>query len=86
DPLKSYLVGIAVPNPELFVPWANDLLGETYEFEELVKNKEVCDALLDNLNQVGIKYGLNGFERLKAIYVEPKAFTPEDGIITATFK
>ncbi|CAB5185981.1 unnamed protein product [Rhizophagus irregularis] len=86
DPLKSYLVGIAVPNPELFVPWANDLLGETYEFEELVKNKKVCDALLDNLNQVGIKYGLNGFERLKAIYVEPKAFTPEDGIITATFK
>ncbi|GBC09115.1 hypothetical protein RclHR1_08610002 [Rhizophagus clarus] len=86
DPLRSYLVGIVVPNPELFVPWANELLGGTYEFEELVKNKKVRDALLDSLNQVGIKYGLNGFEQLKSIYVEPKAFAPEDGIVTATFK
>ena len=60
DPLRSYLVGIAVPNPELFVPWANKLLGENYEFEELVKNKKVYDALLESMNQFGIKYGLNG--------------------------
>ena len=33
DPLKSYLVGIVVPNPELFVPWANELLGGNYEYE-----------------------------------------------------
>ncbi|RIA86944.1 hypothetical protein C1645_828502 [Glomus cerebriforme] len=86
EPIRSELVGIAVPNPELFVPWANKLLGENYEFEELVKNKKVCDALLESINQVGIKYGLNGFERIKAVYVEPKPFSPDDGIITATFK
>ena len=59
DSLKSYLIGIVVPNPETFIPWANELLGEKYEFEELVKNKQICNALLESINQVGIKYGLN---------------------------
>ena len=59
DSLKSDLVGIVVPNPETFVPWANERLGGDYGFGELVKNKKVCDALLESIDQVGREYGLN---------------------------
>ncbi|KAG9287118.1 hypothetical protein G9A89_001012 [Geosiphon pyriformis] len=84
DSLQSELVGILVPNPDNFVPWANkEIIGE-YNFQTLVKDKRVQKALLEKMNQIGRQSGLRGYELVKKIFIEIEPFSIENGLLTPT--
>eukprot|EP00252_Welwitschia_mirabilis_P022615 TRINITY_DN6170_c0_g2_i2.p1 TRINITY_DN6170_c0_g2~~TRINITY_DN6170_c0_g2_i2.p1 ORF type:complete len:666 (+),score=118.51 TRINITY_DN6170_c0_g2_i2:100-2097(+) len=82
---ESFLVAIVVPDPQQLINWAN-ANGESGNVESLCKNKKANDYIRDELNSTASKHDLKGFEKLKAIHLEPKPFDLERGLITPTFK
>lgn len=61
DGLKSYLVGVIVPDPVQFAPFASRILGrgvdaaDTPALEELCRDPRIVDGLLQELNRVAGK-------------------------------
>ncbi|KAJ1655962.1 medium-chain fatty acid-CoA ligase faa2 [Dispira simplex] len=91
DSLQPYLVCVAVPDGEIFVPWAKALLGTAEDksdltIESLVKHPKVVQALLQELTQTGAQRNLHGFEQIKAIHLETVPFTIENGLLTPSMK
>ncbi|KAJ2722549.1 medium-chain fatty acid-CoA ligase faa2 [Coemansia sp. Benny D115] len=88
DSLQSTLVGIVVPNPESFVPWAQKITGDkNASLEQLCADKQVVEALLIELRVLGRKAKLQGFEILREIHCEATPFDIEgNGLLTSTFK
>jgi long-chain acyl-CoA synthetase len=54
-------------------------------FEELCGQKAIRFLVLSEMNAVGRKEGLNGFELAKNVYLETKGFLAR-GILTNTMK
>lgn len=54
--------------------------------KELCKNSLVAELVLRELNSLGKKAGLNGFEQVKAIHLCPEPFTVYNGLLTPTMK
>ncbi|ORX67289.1 acetyl-CoA synthetase-like protein [Linderina pennispora] len=71
-----------------FLPWAHKLVGnKEATLEELCKDAQVVGALLVELVQLGRKSKLQGFEIIKAVFVEPVPFDIEtNALLTSTFK
>jgi long-chain acyl-CoA synthetase len=86
DSLQSTLVGIIIPEVEPFLAWAknNGFAGKTAE--ELVRDKNVCNAVQKVLEKHGKDNNLKGFENVKAVHLDLDPFTAENGILTPTFK
>jgi long-chain acyl-CoA synthetase len=59
--LKSYLIGVIVPDPVQFAAFASRILGRkvdaanTQELEELCQNFRIVDGLLEELNKLAGK-------------------------------
>uniref|UniRef100_A0A3Q4IE10 Arachidonate--CoA ligase n=1 Tax=Neolamprologus brichardi TaxID=32507 RepID=A0A3Q4IE10_NEOBR len=66
DSLQSYLIGIVVPDPEVFVDWAKDR-GFVGSYEELCQNPDVKKAVLEDMNAVGREARLNSFEQVSKL-------------------
>ncbi|KAG1949243.1 long-chain-fatty-acid--CoA ligase 1 isoform a [Pimephales promelas] len=62
DSLQSYLVGVVVPDPEVFVDWAKER-GIVGSYEELCQNPDVKKAVLEDMAAVGKEAGLKSFEQ-----------------------
>ncbi|KAL8612617.1 hypothetical protein ACOMHN_006603 [Nucella lapillus] len=86
ESLKSCLVGVVVPDPDIFPAYALQKLNLHGTLEELCKNVEVKKHLLSALTELGKKSGLTAFEIVKDIYVHPELFSVENGLLTPTFK
>ncbi|KAJ2223714.1 medium-chain fatty acid-CoA ligase faa2 [Coemansia sp. RSA 485] len=88
DSLQSSLVGIVVPDPETFVPWAQKIAGKSAaSLESLCANTDVIAAMRDRLATLGRKSKLQGYEILKAIKIEHRPFDVETNcILTPTMK
>uniref|UniRef100_A0A8C6UZ57 Long-chain-fatty-acid--CoA ligase n=1 Tax=Neogobius melanostomus TaxID=47308 RepID=A0A8C6UZ57_9GOBI len=85
DSLQSYLIGIVVPDPEVFVDWAKER-GIVGSHQELCQNPDVKNAVLEDLKDVGKKAGLKSFEQVKDLYLHPEMFSIANGLLTPTLK
>ncbi|XP_063051820.1 long-chain-fatty-acid--CoA ligase 6 [Engraulis encrasicolus] len=85
DSLQSHLVGIVVPDPEVFIDWAKDR-GIVGSYEELCQNPDVKKAVLADMTSVGKEAGLKSFEQVKDLYLHPEQFSISNGLLTPTLK
>uniref|UniRef100_A0AAQ4QLR7 Arachidonate--CoA ligase n=1 Tax=Gasterosteus aculeatus aculeatus TaxID=481459 RepID=A0AAQ4QLR7_GASAC len=85
DSLQSYLIGIVVPDPEVFVDWAKGR-GFVGSYEELCQNPDLKNAVLEDMNAVGKKAGLKSFEQVKDLHLHPETFSIANGLLTPTLK
>ncbi|KAH9039045.1 acetyl-CoA synthetase-like protein [Lactarius hengduanensis] len=89
--LKSYLIGVVVPEPVQFATFASRVLERRIDPEDVKVLKELCtdsriaDVLLAELNKVAAK-SLKGFEQLKRIHLSLDPFTVDDNTLTPTLK
>jgi long-chain acyl-CoA synthetase len=86
DSLQATLVAVVVLDWDTAKGWAaqNGFPGET--LAELSKSPDVKQAILKILADHGKKNDLKGFENVKNIYLTPDMFTPENGLLSPTFK
>lgn len=90
DSLQSALVAILVPDEE---PLRN-LLGShdslsslaKADFAEICRSPQVNKLIMNEIQKVGKKNGLYGFETPRAIHLDTEAFSVENGLLTPTFK
>ncbi|GJN87589.1 hypothetical protein Rhopal_000544-T1 [Rhodotorula paludigena] len=61
-------------------------LGVQGDLGTLVHNKDVRDAVLKSLNQVGKKAGLKPLEQLQSVVLSDEEWTPQNGLLTAAQK
>uniref|UniRef100_A0A673AW51 Arachidonate--CoA ligase n=1 Tax=Sphaeramia orbicularis TaxID=375764 RepID=A0A673AW51_9TELE len=85
DSLQSYLIGIVVPDPEVFVDWAKER-GFVGSYEELCQNPDLKIAVLEDMKSVGKEAGLKSFEQVKDIYLHSETFSIANGLLTPTLK
>ncbi|KAI3365505.1 hypothetical protein L3Q82_010582, partial [Scortum barcoo] len=85
DSLQSCLVAIVVPDPEVLPGFAKKL-GCQGSIEDLCKNAELKKAILSDMTKLGKQAGLKSFEQVKDVYLHPKQFTIENGLLTPTLK
>ncbi|XP_014781246.1 long-chain-fatty-acid--CoA ligase 5 [Octopus bimaculoides] len=85
DSLQSYIVAIVVPNDENLLELAK-LKGIEGTFEELCDNKEIKSIILTDIQEIGKKHDLKGFEQVKAITLTSVPFGIENGLISSTLK
>ncbi|KAL2091919.1 hypothetical protein ACEWY4_011717 [Coilia grayii] len=85
DSLESHLVGIVVPDPEVFTDWAKER-GIMGSYEELCQNPDVKKAVLEDMTAVGKEAGLKSFEQVKDLYLHPEQFSISNGLLTPTLK
>ncbi|KAM3912712.1 long-chain-fatty-acid--CoA ligase 5 [Leptodactylus fuscus] len=85
DSLRSCLVGVVIPDPEVLPDFAAKL-GVRGSFEELCKHAAVKKAILEDLIKIGKQAGLKSFEQVRDIYVHPEMLTIENGLLTPTLK
>ncbi|KAM4579142.1 long-chain-fatty-acid--CoA ligase 1 [Fundulus diaphanus] len=85
DSLQSYVVGIVVPDREVFVDWAKER-GFVGSYQELCQNPDVKNAVLEDMRDVGKEAGLKSFEQVKDLYLHPEMFSVANGLLTPTLK
>ena len=54
--------------------------------EELCKNDYLKSAIMADIKKISKDAGLHGFETPKEIYIEHNMFSPENDLVTPTFK
>lgn len=83
-----YCVALVIPD---FV-WTKGETCPTHEKwknfsnEELCKNQEFIELLTGEMKKIGKQDGLNGFEIPIKLHLHDEAMTPENGLLTPTFK
>ncbi|NWV60548.1 ACSL5 ligase, partial [Malurus elegans] len=85
ESLRSFLIGIVVPDAEMLPEFAAKL-GVKGSFEDLCKNPAVKKAILDDMVRLGREAGLKSFEQVKDLYIHTELFSVENGLLTPTLK
>ncbi|KAM4636503.1 long-chain-fatty-acid--CoA ligase 5 [Discoglossus pictus] len=85
DSLRSCLVGVVIPDPEVLPEFAAKLVVRG-TYEELCKHMTVKKAILEDMVKLGKQAGLKSFEQVKDIYVHHEMLTVENGLLTPTLK
>ncbi|CAD7700609.1 unnamed protein product [Ostreobium quekettii] len=82
---KSCLVAVVVPVKDKLMAWASQH-GVQGTFEEVCRNSDACDHVLEVLNLTATEAALKGFEKIKAVYLDAVLFSVENDCLTPTFK
>ncbi|KAF3687720.1 Long-chain-fatty-acid--CoA ligase 1 [Channa argus] len=85
DSLQACLVGIAVPEPDFLPLWAKKR-GIEGSYSELCSNKDVKNAILEDILKLGKEAGLKSFEQVRDIALHPELFSVQNGLLTPTLK
>jgi len=87
DSLKNACVAIIVPDEEYVLKWAreNNISGSN-SFAGLCSSTELRALVSRQLQEYSSKNNLTSLEKPKEFFLVHKVFTPEDGILTSTFK
>lgn len=88
DSFQTYLVAIIVPDEEPSRAWAKQGAPDAASapFAELCRNEALKQEILSEIKRLSKLNGLQGFETVRAVYLEPEIFTSENGLVTPTFK
>ncbi|NXS99690.1 ACSL5 ligase, partial [Jacana jacana] len=85
ESLRSFLIGIVVPDPETLPEFAAKL-GIKGSYEDICKNQAVKKAILEDMVRLGKEAGLKSFEQVKDLYIHTEMFSVENGLLTPTLK
>ncbi|KAL6110742.1 acsl1 [Pungitius sinensis] len=85
ESLQACLVGIVVPDPDILPIWIKKK-GIEGSFSELCKNKDVKNAILEDILRLGKNAGLKSFEQVRDIALHPEQFSVQNGLLTPTLK
>jgi long-chain acyl-CoA synthetase len=91
DSFQSCLVAVVVIDGDTF-PRVLSSLGISVGSESLgdmntlCQMKEIKSVILSDMNKVARQDGLKGFEMVKNIWLESEEFSPQNGLLTPTFK
>ena len=88
ESLKSVVVAIVVPDEVQVRKWAKGVadVDESAPMKELVENKTLKKSIFDEILDLGKEASLASFEQVKDIYLEGEMWTPENDLLTPTFK
>lgn len=83
--LESSVVAVVVLDEEVLTKWAN---GRAISVQDAYQDPVLKAKLLNEIKELSSSEPnvLNGFETPKAIHIEKEMFTPENGLLTSTFK
>ncbi|KAI4156419.1 MAG: hypothetical protein LQ341_000010 [Variospora aurantia] len=92
DSVQTCLVAIFGVLPELFAPFASNVLGknisaqDTQAISAACKNTKIRKAVVKELDKVGRKNKFAGYERVKNCYLYLDPFTIDNELLTPTLK
>ncbi|XP_070835446.1 long-chain-fatty-acid--CoA ligase 1a isoform X1 [Chaetodon trifascialis] len=85
DSLQACLVGIVVPDPDFLPIWIKKK-GIEGSYSELCNNKDVKNAILEDILRLGRDAGLKTFEQVRDIVLHTEMFSVQNGLLTPTLK
>ena len=85
DPCRTFVVALVVPS-KVYVERIGHELGRQILFQALVRDIDVIKHVLINMTDHGIRNGLKKFEIPRTITLVNEDWTPEAGLLTASFK
>ncbi|PWN53287.1 acetyl-CoA synthetase-like protein [Violaceomyces palustris] len=92
DSYRDYLIGVSVPDPVTFAPFASKILGrqisetDTAGLEAACKEPKVIQAYLQEFVKLARQNKFKGFEFMKGLHLTMDPFSIENGLLTPTFK
>ena len=85
DPYRTFAVALIVPSKLLLETMASNI-GKELPYEALLRDVDVQQHILKILIDHGMKNRLQKFEIPNAVTLVQEEWTPESGLITASFK
>ena len=85
DPYRSFTVALVVPSKVHLENIAHNL-GKTIPYSKLLEDADVIKYVLKDLYNHGLRNRLQKFEIPQAVTLVTEQWTPESGLITASFK
>ena len=89
DSTQTQLIAIVGVDPEPFAAWASKVVRRPIavsEIETVYQNPAIIKQLLKDLDHIAERKKLQGFEKIKAIYLATEPFTVENDLLTPTLK
>jgi len=85
--LERFLVAVVVPDAPILKQWyKGNVKDNGVSLEQMVKQKQVRDYILAELQKIGKENKLNSMEQVKAVHVTSDPFSIENGLLTPTMK
>ena len=84
--MKSCCVAVFVPDPDAMQAYVAAMPGVDANKLIAEQDQALKDKIMSEVNRLAGVHNLNGLEKPKDFWLTAEAFTPENGILTATAK